>query len=172
MKTWQWKSPLLLSSLVSFLVFLAGCDTPWAAAKRQSDGITWEEWRMGIRSKEEKEAREKKVLEKRLEERRAYITNNPNLSGKVANAIIEDRLERGMSEYEVSMVWALLPTGVNTTTGIGGTRKQCVYYVNKLSELERIKILDTMKNSGGDAFAQTYYLYFQNGFLDSWQTLR
>ena len=32
---------------------LTGCDTPWAAAKREREGITWEQWRAGIRKKED-----------------------------------------------------------------------------------------------------------------------
>jgi hypothetical protein len=86
-----------LSCILAVLV--TGCDTPWAAAKRKREGITWEEWQRGIRSKEAKEQarsdsqnREENEIQEWLETRRKYVADNPNLPTEIAQAIINGRL--------------------------------------------------------------------------------
>jgi hypothetical protein len=68
-----------------------------------------------------------------------------------------------MTENQVAFAWAAIPNKTNTSTGSWGERKQCVYEID--SKLTR-SVMDK------DWSAERYYLYFENGKLDSWQSSR
>ena len=145
------KTVLAHISLVVLTSFITACDTPWAAAKREKEGITWDEWRGGIRSKEEN-AKAKTVLEIqrqhqaqwKIDDRNKYFADHPTLQPSVREAIRRGDLIRGMNPDQVRLSWGE-PQSINKSTGSYGQHEQWVFGNGK-------------------------YAYIRNGVLDSWQT--
>lgn len=147
------KASLRLACSVGLLVFTA-CDTPWAAAERNRQGISWEDWQRGVRTRQQLEeersnaaaVRQNAVdleVQQERERRRQYLVTNPDLPNHVAQAIAEAKLAVGMTPDQVRLVWDK-PKSINSSNGAWGEREQWVY--------------------GGGRYA-----YLLNGRLESWQ---
>jgi hypothetical protein len=145
----------LLLLLTGVVVFGTGCDTPWAAAKREREGISWEDWQKGIRTKEQKqqarsdvrasfEAQAAARAQAREEKLKAYFDAHPTLHPNTVQSIIAGELVRGMDAEQVRLAWGA-PERINRSTGAWGEREQWVY-------------------------GNRRYAYLMNGKLESWQT--
>jgi hypothetical protein len=145
----------IFATLVALAVLAIGCDTPWAAAKRDREGISWGEWQQGIRTREQKETADRNAqiirenareldIQQDVQRREKYIAEHPNLAPEIAQGIASGRLVRGMNAEEVRLIWGR-PESVNRSAGAWGEREQWV-------------------------FAGRRYAYLLNGRLESWQT--
>jgi hypothetical protein len=141
------KSIVLLSLIV---IVVSGC----TAGVRNREGLTWEEWQRGIRTRAEKvqwdarqeaqrNAARESAAQQDADKRQRYLDTHPNLSPAVASGIVEHTLARGMNGEQVILLLGN-PGHVNKSIGVWGTTEQWVY--------------------------MCYYLYLRNGILDSWQT--
>ena len=74
------------------------------------------------------------------------ISRDPQWAEKVPQEVVERSIVIGLTKEQVGMSWGK-PTDINKTVSTWGVREQWVYR----------------------KFRKTYYLYFENGVLKSWQ---
>jgi len=91
-----------------------------------------------------------------LMRRRQYVSQHPELSQKVKQAILRGEIFLGMTREQVEASWGK-PHSINRSIGIWGTHEQWVYGYKKYY------------GAGVSGFVPTHYLYFENGILTSWQ---
>jgi hypothetical protein len=102
------------------------------------------------------EAAEKQQIAAVSEARQKYLDEHPNISQQRRQAVAGGELVRGMTVEEFRLLWNE-PDSINSTVGAWGKREQWVF--------ER----GLIPHPGVKAYWGTYYLYFDNGVLDSWQ---
>ena len=101
------------------------------------------------------------ILQGRVE----YFKANPNLSSDVKEVIEKGFILRKMTAEEVLLAWGK-PTSKNTSVGAYGKHEQWIYredYYRREYIAANIRRCYTYAD---------YYLYFENGVLDSWQEIR
>lgn len=149
-----------LAVLLWFPLLLGGCDTPWAAATRNREGITWEEWKAGIRTKEQLQEQAS-----RREAERGNKRQQLKAELEASRKIKEPFLVRGLSSEDAKTVWGP-PNRVNASEGSFGHHEQWVYYGLATDPLDGVTYYI---NEKGWLPGKSLYLYFDNGKLTGWQ---
>lgn len=96
------------------------------------------------RERLEREKKEEKL--QKLKEREDYVASRPSLHPRIRDAILEESIVTGMTQDDVKTSWGN-PKRSNRSVGIWGVHEQWIYH-------------------------DTFYLYFENGTLTSWQEIR
>ena len=104
-----------------------------------------EAWRKQRAAEMDAEYKATKLQEKAARE--DYVSAHPALAPHIIEAILKEQIIRGMSQEDVKVSWGA-PERTNRTVGAWGVHEQWVYK------------------------STTYFLYFENGILTSWQESR